>query len=206
LIGLGYVRQEPSRQYTVGTSLLLLAQGVSTLLSVTARPYLSRIVGALGETANLAMLDGDGVVYVAQAQSQHSMRMSTQVGHRILPHCSAVGKALMASMPESQVRERLVRSGMPPYTERTIVDPDEFIWALRRTAKQGYATGDGEHEVGVSCVAVALPNVNQRLAMSISAPSPRLTADLVRRAVPVLTSAASALADELALPNLAKSR
>ena len=55
-----------------------------------------RLVDELGESANLAMLDGDEIVYVAQAQSRHSMRMFTEVGRRVLPHCTAVGKAIMA--------------------------------------------------------------------------------------------------------------
>ena len=206
LMDLGYARQVPSRQYTVGTRLLLLADGVSSLLSITARLHLGRVAEALGETANLAMLDGDEVVYVAQVpSSQHSMRMLTQVGHRILPHCSAVGKALMAGMAENEIRDRLARTGMPPYTDRTIVEPDEFIRALKLTAQQGYAYGEGEHEIGVSCVAVALPDVSTRLAISISAPSPRVTEDLIRRAVPTLTAAGRALAGELAPPDSSKS-
>ena len=59
LIDLGYLRQEPSRQYALGPRILLLAESSSTMLSVIARPHLARLVDELGETANLASLDGD---------------------------------------------------------------------------------------------------------------------------------------------------
>ncbi|MDT5028677.1 MAG: IclR family transcriptional regulator, acetate operon repressor, partial [Micromonosporaceae bacterium] len=78
LVDLGYVRQEPSRQYSLGPRLIRLGESSSHLLGTWSRPYLTRIVDALGESANLAMLDGDQVVYVAQVQSKQSMRMFTE--------------------------------------------------------------------------------------------------------------------------------
>ena len=113
LVDLGYIRQESSRQYVLGPRLIRLGDASSRMLSVWARPHLARLVDELGESANLAMLDGDEIVYVAQAQSRHSMRMFTEVGRRVEPHCTAVGKAIMATMPIEEVREILKRSGMP---------------------------------------------------------------------------------------------
>ena len=98
LVDLGYIRQESSRQYVLGPRLIRLGDASSRMLSVWARPHLARLVDELGESANLAMLDGDEIVYVAQAQSRHSMRMFTEVGRRVEPHCTAVGKAIMATM------------------------------------------------------------------------------------------------------------
>src|SRR6187455_3055298 len=77
LVDLGYLRQEPSRQYVLGPRILLLAESSSTMLSVVARPHLTRLVDELGETANLASLDGDQIVYISQVPSRHSMRMFT---------------------------------------------------------------------------------------------------------------------------------
>ena len=106
LIDLGYLRQEPSRQYALGPRVLLLAESSSTMLSVVARPHLARLVDELGETANLASLDGDQILYLSQVPSRHSMRMFTEVGRRVLPHCTAVGKAIMADMPAHHHRPR----------------------------------------------------------------------------------------------------
>ena len=116
LVDLGYMRQEPSRQYALGPRILLLAESASSMLSSVARPHLAQLVDDLGETANLASLDGDEIVYIAQVPSRHSMRMFTEVGRHVLPHCTAVGKAIMAHMPPAQVRDLLRRTGMPRHT------------------------------------------------------------------------------------------
>lgn len=197
LVDLGYLRQESSRQYVLGPRLIRLGDASSRMLSVWARPHLARLVDQLGESANLAMLDGDEIVYVAQAQSRHSMRMFTEVGRRVEPHCTAVGKAIMANMSLGEVREILRRTGMPRHTDTTITDPDEFAAQLAWSAEHGYAIDEGEQETGVRCVAVAIPEAPARLGVSISGPAGRMTDELIERAVPLLNSAGKALAIDL---------
>ncbi|MEU6040802.1 IclR family transcriptional regulator [Actinomadura sp. NPDC047616] len=197
LVDLGYLRQEPSRQYVLGPKLIPLGESSSRLLSVWARPHLVRLVDELGESANLAMLDGDQIVYVAQVPSRHSMRMFTEVGRRVLPHCTAVGKAIMAGMPGAEVRQILGRTGMPRQTDNTVTDPEVFAAQLEQVAEQGYAVDDGEQEVGVRCVAVAVPDAPSRLALSVSGPAARMTEQVVGKAVPLLQEAARALSHDL---------
>jgi IclR family acetate operon transcriptional repressor len=197
LVDLGYLRQEPSRQYVLGPRLIRLGEVSSRMLSIWARPHLARLVDELGESANLAMLDGDQIVYVGQVPSRHSMRMFTEVGRRVLPHCTAVGKALLADMPAAEVRDLLARTGMPQHTPNTITDADRFSRALEQAAEQGFATDEGEQEIGVRCVAVAVPDAPTRLALSVSGPADRMSEELVGRAVPLLHEAGLALSDDL---------
>lgn len=198
LVDLGYLRQEPSRQYALGPRLLLLAESSSTMLNTLAAPHLRRLVDELGETANLALLDADRIAYVAQAPGLHSMRMFTEVGRRVLPHCTAVGKVLLATATPVEVHDLLDRTGMPRYTDRTITDQAAFDAELGRTRERGYALDEGEQEVGVRCVAVAVPQPVARLAVSISGPAPRMTDALLAEAVPALERAARAVAADLA--------
>ena len=198
LVDLGYLRQDPSRQYVLAPRLIRLGESSGAMLSVWAKPHLDRLVHELGESANLAMLDGDDIVYVAQAQSRRSMRMFTEVGRRVLPHCTAVGKAIMARMPQDQVADLLRRTGMPQHTEHTITDPTAFAGALRWVDEHGYAVDDEEQEHGVRCVAVAVPDAPAKLALSVSGPASRMTEEMVERAVPLLQSAAADLSRDLA--------
>lgn len=85
LVVCGYVRQQSNRRYALGPRLIRLGESASRLLGTWARPYLARLVEETGETANMALLDGDEIVYVAQVPSKHSMRMFTEVGRRVLP-------------------------------------------------------------------------------------------------------------------------
>jgi IclR family acetate operon transcriptional repressor len=197
LVDLGYLRQEPSRHYALGHRLFLLTEGSSSMLNAVALPHLSHLVDELGETANLAMLDGDQVAYVAQAPGRHSMRMFTEVGRRVQPHCTAVGKALLATSTDDEVRALMDRTGLPRHTPHTIIEPEEFLRELGRVRHRGYALDEGEQEVGVRCVAVVVPESTLRLAMSVSGPAPRMTDELLAQAVPILQGAARNLGEQL---------
>jgi IclR family acetate operon transcriptional repressor len=198
LVDLGYVRQEPSRQYSLGPRLMRLVDRSTQRLGSLAKPHMQRVVDALGESVNLAILDGDQVIYVAQVQpSQNFMRMFTEVGKRAEAHSTAVGKAMLASRPEGEVRELLARTGMRRHTERTITSPEAFLDDLARIRERGYALDDGEQELGVRCVAVAVPDAPRRMAMSMSGPLPRMTDAAVSVAAPALTEAAARLSAEL---------
>lgn len=197
LVGCGYVRQGPGREYSLGPRLVRLGDSAGRLVGMWARPRLVELVDALGESANLAVLDGTQVVYIAQEPGRHAMRMFTEVGRRVPPHCTAVGKALLALMPAEQVQELLRHTEMTAQTESTIIDPRAFAAELERIRGCGYALDDGEQELGVRCVAVAL-DAPVLVAVSVSGPSTRMTDDLVAAAVPRLRSAARALLDGMA--------
>jgi len=198
LVDLGYVRQEASRQYSLGPRLIRLGETTSRMVGRWARPHMEQLAHQLGESVNLAMLDGDQVVYVGQVMaSRNSMRMFTEVGRRVLPHSTGVGKAIMAHLDPADVRALLGRTGMPARTARTITTPDEFLAELGRTLERGYALDEGEQEIGVRCVAVAVPDSPQPLALSVSGPLPRMTDEFVSGATGPLHAAAAAISHEL---------
>lgn len=197
LVAQGYVRQEPSRRYALGPRLIRLGDAASRMVGVWAVPYLTELVGLTGETTNLAVLEGDEVVYVAQVPSPHSMRMFTEPGRRVLPHCTAVGKALLAALPDDAVRALLARTGMPAHTGSTITDPDVLLAQLGVIRAQGFARDEGEQEVGVRCLAVAVPDIPTPTGLSISGPQARLSEAAVDRVVPALRRVARQLSDEL---------
>lgn len=197
LVDLGYLRQEPSRQYVLGPRLIRLGESSARMFSLWARPHLAALVEEFGESANLALLDGDQVVYVAQVQSKHSMRMFTEVGRRVLPHCTAVGKAILAEDDPDDVRALLERTGMPRFTPQTITDPDDFAHELAAIAKQGFAIDESEQELGVRCIAVSVPDAPARLALSLSGPASRMTDDVLERAAARLQDAGRALSRDL---------
>ncbi|REE97565.1 IclR family transcriptional regulator [Thermomonospora umbrina] len=190
MVNQGYVRQEPSKRYALGPRLIRLGESATRLLGTWARPALARLVDEVGETANMAVLEGDAVVYVAQVPSRHSMRMFTEVGRRVQPHCTGVGKALLAQLPAESVREIVARTGMAAHTPHTITDPDTLLAELVRVREQGYALDDQEQEIGVRCVAVPLPDAPAPAAISVSGPSARLTRATVTEVVPLMHRAA----------------
>ncbi len=196
----GYVRQGASRGYALGPSLIGLGDRATPPLAERCRPLLAELEETSRETANLAMRDGDHIAYVAQVPSRHRMRMFTEVGRRVLPHATAVGKAILATLPETTVRELLRRTGLPRYTEATITDEDAFLAEVRRSRRRGFAIDDSEQEVGVRCIAVVVPGAVPGAAVSISGPAARITDAVVPAIVASLTAAAQSLAAQMPAP------
>ncbi|MFI9456524.1 IclR family transcriptional regulator [Amycolatopsis sp. NPDC052450] len=197
LVVLGYVRQNTNRRYALGARLIRLGENASMQFGSWARPLLAELVDEVGETANLAVLERDEVVYVAQVPSKHSMRMFTEVGRRLLPHGTGVGKAMLAHLPSDDVTALLARTGMPSYTEHTFTDQDALLRELAKIAQQGYALDEAEQELGVRCVAVAVPGAPVPAAVSVSGPSGRLTMEAVERIAPVVQRIANSLGSTL---------
>ena len=201
LVALGYVRVDRGKQYALGPRLIHLGERSSRMLSRWAIPHLTRLVDDLGETANLAMLDGDTIVYVAQVPSRHSMRMFTEVGRRVLPHATAVGKALLAQLPDTELAAVVGRTGLPACTPHTVVTLAALRAELERVSADGFAVDEEEQEIGVRCVAVALAEAPLPLGFSVSGPVSRMTSELMDGAVPALRAAASGFAADLAEPD-----
>lgn len=187
----GYVRQEASKRYALGLRMIRFGQSASRGLGSWATPYLSGLVQKYGETTNMAMLEGDSCVYVAQVPSPQSMRMFTEVGRVVMPHCTGVGKAILSMLDDEQVSALLRRTGMPRRTEHTLVTVDSMLASLAEFRERGYVLDDGEQELGVRCVAVPLTGIPFLAAISVSGPSSRVTMDEVARIAPELLAVAS---------------
>ena len=190
LVAGGYLRQEPSRAYVLGPRLVRLGDGAGRLLGSAVRPVLAELVEQTGETANMAVLEDDRVVYLAQVPSKHAMRMFTEVGRRVHTHCTAVGKALLSQLPEARVREIVARAGMPARTPHTITDVDALLEHLDGVRAQGWAADEAEQELGVRCIAVPVAADPTRVAISVSGPDARFTPAARDRVVPVMLAAA----------------
>ncbi|WP_189913746.1 IclR family transcriptional regulator [Kitasatospora xanthocidica] len=202
LVQQGYVRQDTARRYTLGPRLIRLGETAGRLLGSWARPYLAELMEATGETANLAVLEGGEVVYVGQVQSRRSMRMFTEVGRRVQPHCTGVGKALLAQLPEEEARAVLGPNPLAAHTEYTVTDPQELMRQLAEARERGYVVDDQEQEIGVRCIALAVPGAPTPTALSVSGPEARIRA-LEEQAgaaslVPVMQQIATRLGQVLA--------
>jgi IclR family transcriptional regulator, acetate operon repressor len=196
MVSRGYVRQDSgSHKYTLGSHLIRLGDAAARDFGQFARPYLAELMEASGETANLAMLEDGQVAYVAQVASRHHrVRMFTEVGRRVHPHTSGVGKVVLAFRPRAEVEALLARTGLPPRTPRTITDPARFLAELDKVASQGYAIDSGEEEVGVRCLAVPVFGMGGSVAaMSVSAPEGRLQDRDIERVLPEMLRISAAL-------------
>ncbi|WP_245951230.1 IclR family transcriptional regulator [Phytoactinopolyspora halophila] len=196
----GYIRQDPeSRRYLLGPSVLKLREPYTRLFGVWAQRHLAELADVSQETANLAVLDGSHVVYIAQVGApQRRLRMFTHVGNRVLPHSSAVGKVLLAFTPREEAERIIERTGLPRRTAATITEWEHFATELDTVARQGYAVDAGEEEEAVRCIAVPVFVVGQPVAaISVSGPAARLETRQQDRLLAEMTRIAAALSASL---------
>ena len=197
LLAKGYARQLPNRKYALGPRLIHLGEAAASQLGADAKSELMWLVGETEETANMAVLDGDYVLYVAQAPSPHAMRMFTEVGRRAHTHSTGVGKAILSQLDDDTVRAIVQRAGMPTPTEHSIGTIDELLTDLDRIRERGYSIDDGEQELGVRCFAVPLPDFPTPAAISISGPDLRVKMETAAIAVPLLQQSARRISDSV---------
>jgi len=196
MLDCGYVeRHEDNKKYSLGYKLFAFrdASAIRNSLNLRAQafPSLEELTEITRLTGHLAILEKNEAVYIEKSEPKGFIRLNTWVGERKLLHCTGVGKAILSTLPDPDVRALLGRTGMPPRTEHTITSPDVMVAALGAVRKQGYAVDDGEQELGVRCVAVPIRGLPFRAALSVSGPSSRVTVEQVPLIAPDIQAAAN---------------
>ena len=182
LVARGYASQNStSRLYGPGPKLLEVAARASTNaffnVQSLVRPVLRELTTTTGETANLAVLKKDRVVYIDQVESAHLVRMFTEVGHQAPLYCTSVGKAMLAMLPAQQREDYLATVDLQSFTPNTLIDHQQLRTELEQAWSRGYAVDNEEREPGVRCVAAAI--LDHRgvciAGVSISGPTTRVS-------------------------------
>jgi DNA-binding IclR family transcriptional regulator len=205
----GLLRRGPdSAKYRLGLRLYEL--GYLALNDLDPRPALPRMLElsrVTQETVLLGVLEDWEVVYVQRVESPRILRVSYGRVLRAPVHATATGKALLAWCTEAEI-ERVIRHGLPQLSERTITDPDRFRKALVDVRRLGYAVSDQERESYTRTVAAPVRNQDGEViaALTVAAPSQRLTRAQVPRLATLVIQAATDLSAQLHLSSLARAR
>jgi len=164
-----------------------------------ARPYLDRLQAEFGETVFFCILDEGQVFYVEKVESQRSVRTACTVGSRAPAYCTAVGKAMLAELPEAEVSKIVRRWGLKSVTANTITTAGALKAELQKVRARGYAIDDEEKEEGLRCIGAAVRSHSGKLAaaMSVSGPAFRMTKERVPEIGRALVEAAGKLSAEL---------
>jgi len=143
-----------------------------------AQAHLRRLVAETEETAHLCILEGAHVIYIDKIEPARSVRMITRIGASNPVHCTSVGKAILAFMPEERIVDVLRRTRFERFTHRTVGTAEALRVELEKTRRRGYAVDDEELEEGLRCIAVPVLDGQRQpvAAVSVSGPSFRVTA------------------------------
>lgn len=177
LVGRGYLSLDAhTRSYKLGIRVLELGhayKGQNGVAQVAQR-FLEAIVAAVNETAHLAELSGTENVYLAKVDSQHALRMQSDIGMRRSAHSTGVGKALLAQLNDTEVASRYGGGALPVLTPNTISHVDQLRAELAAIRKRGFAFDNEEGTPGIFCLAVPVHSANSSvLALSVAIPTTR---------------------------------
>jgi DNA-binding IclR family transcriptional regulator len=177
LTDIGFVQRDEAGRYSLGIKLRQLGCRVrgSTDIRTEAKSIMDWLRDKVGETVNLTIREGDEMVYVERATTTRMMRVEQVIGSRAPLHVTAVGKLILGEADDDEIKRYAKRTGLPKYTENTLVDLSSLMHEIEDSKARGYALDNEEAELGVGCIGVLVRDVNGNAVagLSISAPIDR---------------------------------
>ena len=202
MIPQGFVAIDPERrQYFLGLRTFELSQRVASArkLSAVALPAMQRVTQVTGEPTLLAVLAEDEILYMERVEGKHLAQIRGSAGERGSLHGTALGKVLLAFLPEEEREAFIENLPLPKLGPNSITNRDELRAELDRTRERGYAVNDEELEAGVRAIGVPIIDARGRPAASITVATLafRYSMQELERFVPLLQDAANEIAVQL---------
>jgi len=206
LVALGYLEQGASRKYRLGLRVTDLGMSAlnSTGLREHAHPYLDELRRRTSYSVGLGVLDGTDVLWVDRARSfrrgQDQNGLDLHPGSRLPAYSTAMGKLLLANLPDDEQRGVLASMKLTKRGPNTIASKKALREELDEVAEEGFAVND--EELAAKLYAIAAPVRNEArdvvAAVGLSAPSSIISLEeLVDALGPHLVSTADRISARL---------
>lgn len=183
----GYVLKS-GEKYRIGLKFLEIGghSRKSMELYQIAEPEVKNLAAETGELANLLVEEQGMGVYLMRSKGDRAVDLDTYAGLRTNLHTTALGKAILAHLPESRVDEIIEQHGLERKTPESIGTRDELFDVLEEVRERGYAIDDGERLEGLRCIAAPVKSSSGEVlgAISISAPASRVSDDELHGELP----------------------
>lgn len=161
--------------------------------------YLRKLMEQSGETANLSIIDGTHVCFIAQVQCHEVMRMLVRLGSRLPAHASGSGKAILSALPEDELAIFFRESKLQKLTQKTTTDVDQLRLQFGAIRARGYSYDDEENALGLRCVAAPIyDEYSEPLgAISLAGPIARLTDERILKLGPLVAHIGREITEKL---------
>jgi DNA-binding IclR family transcriptional regulator len=195
----GFVERGGEGEYRLGLRAWELGSGAPPAEIVRrAAPHMEWLAREVQEGVILGMLEGFDVAYIHLVDSPQPVRVHTGVGDRIRAHCTSTGLALLAALPEAELKARLP-ARLARITPETITNREELLRELQRVRLRGYAVNRGGWQEEVGGTAAVLPGGDARAALCVAAPRYRVTRAWLAKICPPMLEACRRAGAEPAL-------
>ncbi len=198
----GLVEQAAERgKYRLGFGIVRLAGAVTGRLDITqqARPVCERLTEEIGETVNVAVLQGHYAVNLYQVRGPGAVGTHNWVGQLTPVHATSSGKILLAHLPAKERAALLSGAGLEKVTPRTLTSKTKLEKNLAEARERGYAYTLEELEIGLHAMAAPVRNRDGEViaALSASGPSYRFTEERMHELAPVLLKGADEISHRM---------
>jgi DNA-binding IclR family transcriptional regulator len=187
--------------YHLGIACFAIGQAALGQLDIrrVSLPYLQELNRHTRETIHLTVRHGLSAVYVEKLDSPEQLRIHSRIGAAVPLYCTAVGKVMLAYMPDDEREKVLPQLGLKRLTMHTVGNLQELQAELYRVRKNGYASDLEENENHIRCVAAPIwdhaGGVNASL--SVTAPVVRMAVTRLRQIAPLVQAAGLQISREL---------
>jgi len=201
LVRLGYVGQE-GKIFLLTPEVMGFASAFieSTNLEEVVQPYLQELRDETGDSASLAVLSGDEVLYLVHVSTNRMIRLVAGFGTRYPVYPTSLGRVLMAYQSPARIRSYLKELKLEKLTDKTVSSKDKLKRALKQARDEGYASIQDELDYGIVSVAVPVFGKDGEIlaAINCSTATTRVhRSDMVRTRLPKLKDAALKIEREL---------
>lgn len=178
----GYVhRNEKTGRYMFGLKLFGIANMALSGIELRdqARPFLHSLMERTRLTVHLAILEQNECVLIDRYEPPGLLRLATWIGRRMDVHCTGVGKALIAYLPEEELNTLIREHGLPRHNSRTISSARRLKEDLAQVRRLGYSLDNEEDEVGLSCIGAPIRDHAGQViaAISVAGPTAQITSN-----------------------------
>jgi IclR family pca regulon transcriptional regulator len=198
---LGYVASE-GRLFRLTPHVLELGCAHLSRLTLPeiAQPHLIELVEAVHDSASMAVLSGEHILYVARVPTVRIMSVNITVGTRFPAYATAMGRVLLAGLPAPERAAHLARTDFTRLTRHTVTDAERLAGVLDRVTAEEHALVSEELEEGLRSIAVPVRDRGGRVvaAINVSMHASRRSVEQSRaELLPALREAAARIGEDL---------
>lgn len=200
----GYIFQnKKTSKYILGCKLYVLGSKVQAKPNLTelAMPFLQKLSQSTKETINFGILEGRNVVCLSKIESPEALKADIKIGGKLPANCSALGKSLLAYLPEDEFQILYNRNNkkLPVFTPNSISSIGKLKKCLKEVKKRGYSIDVEEFKIGINCIGTAIINNKGKViaGISVTGPSSRFNLTIMKKVKNTLINISKEISKQL---------
>jgi len=204
LKNLGYIEQNlQNRKYRFAINIFSLCAAITDKIGLSqVVPYMKELSQQYNETVNLAILEGNEIIYIYTMEGDNTLKLDLKIGSKQPAYCAAIGKVLLAYLNESELDSYLHRVELKAFTPYTISDQEYLKKELKLIRQRGYSFVNEEYMLGVACVAVPLKDYQGNICAGLCFSIP--TARIDKGKLSLLIDSLISTSGKIIMPNFLK--